>query len=55
MLSESLNGENNIPPEIELFQSSKYFLNIVTPTQEVCNLIKNVNTTKACGHVDMMV
>ena len=39
-----------IPPDIESFQSSTYISNIVVSTQKVYSLMKNVDTTKACGH-----
>ena len=45
-----LDGADNIPPDIESFQSSSYISNIVASTQEVYSLMKNVDTTKACGH-----
>ena len=40
-----LDGAENIPPDIESFQSS----NIVASTQEIYSLMKNVDTTKASG------
>ena len=45
-----LDGADNIPPDIESFQSSTYISNIVASTQEIYSLMKNVDTTKASGH-----
>ena len=46
----NLDGADNIPPDIESFQSSIYISNIVASAQEVYSLMKNVDITKACGH-----
>ena len=46
----NLDGADNVPPDIESFQSSIYISNIVASTQEVYSLMKNVDITKACGH-----
>ena len=46
----NLDGADNIPPDIESFQSSIYISNIVASTQEVYSLMKYVDITKACGH-----
>ena len=45
-----LDGADNIPPDIESLQSSTYISNIVASIQEVYSLMKNVDTTKSCGH-----
>ena len=47
----NLDGADNIPPDIESFQSSIYISNIVASTQEVYSLMKNVDITKACGQM----
>ena len=41
---------DNTPPDVEPIQSSLYISNITASTQEVYNLMKNVDTTNACGH-----
>ena len=46
----NLDGADNVPPDIESFQSSTYISNTVASTQEVYSLMKNIDTTKTCGH-----
>ena len=46
-----LDGAENIPPSVEPFQTSAYIsADIVASKQDVYNLLKNVDTSKACGH-----
>ena len=45
-----LDGAENIPPSVEPFQTSAYISDIVASKQDVYNLLKNVDTSKACGH-----
>ena len=45
-----LDGADSTPPSVESFQTSMYISDIVVSRQDVYNLLKNVDTTKACGH-----